>query len=85
MGKLLFFLLVALALYVLLSGVARIAIEKVKRRVSLSSNDASRTESEQMVSCSHCGTHVPISEALKLGEKRFCSEEHRRTSQTSKP
>ena len=82
-GKLLFFLLVALTLYVLLRGVAGAANKKVRRGASRSPRDDSRADLVLMVSCSHCGTHFPVSEALKLGKKSFCSEEHRRISQTS--
>ena len=84
-GKSLFFLLVALALYVLWGGVARAVIEKVRRSVSRRPHDVSRANSELMVSCSYCGTHVPVSEALRLRDISFCSEEHRRISQTSQP
>ena len=34
---------------------------------------------EKMVSCSHCGIHVPLSEAVKSnGGSVFCSIEHKR-------
>jgi len=84
-GKLLLFLLVAIALYVLLSGATRAVVDKVRRWYSRSSYDASDTNSESMVACSYCGTHIPVSEALRLSDKIFCSEEHRRISQTSQP
>jgi uncharacterized protein len=35
-------------------------------------------EPEVMVRCSVCGVHLPKSEALTAGGKRYCSEEHRR-------
>jgi uncharacterized protein len=32
----------------------------------------------KMVSCNHCGVHVPESEAITDGDKRYCCEEHRK-------
>lgn len=43
--------------------------------------DASRIET--MVSCAHCGLHIPQKEALQAQGKYFCSEEHRKLSQSS--
>ncbi|MFC7289466.1 PP0621 family protein [Herminiimonas glaciei] len=40
---------------------------------------ASTREIEAMLSCAHCGTHFPASEAVRDGSDRvFCSDEHRR-------
>lgn len=52
-----------------------------------SSNSQARTSSsapreqtpEAMVSCSHCGLHVPASEALRsVSGALYCSNEHRK-------
>jgi uncharacterized protein len=33
---------------------------------------------EQMVSCAHCGIHLPLSESVQgAGALHFCSDEHR--------
>jgi uncharacterized protein len=32
---------------------------------------------EAMVVCAHCGVHLPASEALRLGERAYCSTAHR--------
>lgn len=40
--------------------------------------DSSQTE--DMVSCEHCGLNLPKSEALSSGDKYYCCEEHRRES-----
>ena len=34
--------------------------------------------SEKMVACAHCGTYVPVSEALFADADYYCSPEHRR-------
>ncbi|WP_425411582.1 PP0621 family protein [Leucothrix mucor] len=30
----------------------------------------------KMVSCEECGLHIPDNEAIKIGDKTFCSLEH---------
>lgn len=36
-------------------------------------------DAETMLSCAHCGTHFPASEAvLGTSNQAFCSDEHRR-------
>ena len=32
-----------------------------------------RIKSQDMVSCDKCGIHIPVSEALKKGDKYFCN------------
>ena len=32
---------------------------------------------ELMLSCAHCGVHVPASEAIMSGDKSYCCTEHR--------
>ena len=31
---------------------------------------------EDMVSCVTCGIHIPVNEAIKIGNKYFCSKDH---------
>ena len=33
-------------------------------------------KAQDMVSCDNCGIHIPANEALKNGDKFFCSREH---------
>lgn len=35
-----------------------------------------RTKNEKIVSCKHCGLHVPAQEAVTIGDNTFCSLEH---------
>jgi uncharacterized protein len=65
--------------FVLLAVVAYLLVRAMKRR------DAGRKASrpgprapEAMVSCATCGLHLPRGEALLLGDRYFCCEEHRR-------
>jgi uncharacterized protein len=40
---------------------------------------SAKGEAESMLSCAHCGTHFPASEAvLGTSNLAFCSDEHRR-------
>ena len=34
------------------------------------------TKKDKMVKCLHCGLHIPENEAVKQGDKVFCSLEH---------
>ena len=31
---------------------------------------------QDMVSCETCGVHIPVDEAIKVGNEYFCSKEH---------
>lgn len=35
---------------------------------------------ERMVSCAHCGVHLPESDALKDGKGFYCSQAHRQAA-----
>lgn len=73
MGKLLAFLLVLLAIYLLRRALTRPPAAPPGR-------DEPRPEVpavERMVECAHCGLHVPESEAVMDGGRAFCGEAHR--------
>lgn len=51
-----------------------------KRKVSTSSDSSPERavpEAEKMVTCIHCGVHLPESEGLNDGGLVFCCEAHR--------
>lgn len=73
MGRILFFVVLALVLYMLWRV---LQANKAKR------SDASPPKSPPraalaMVSCAACGLHLPRPDALAEGERFYCSEEHR--------
>jgi uncharacterized protein len=70
MSKLLILLLVVLLGYIVWKG--------VRRAVGARRDASSATDGERMVDCSQCGVHLPVSESLAVGDRYFCSEEHRR-------
>ena len=47
--------------------------------------EAEHLEIEQMVACAHCGVHLPAQDALVDGDRRFCSDAHRRLGPAPNP
>lgn len=68
MSKILFFVLLVIAAYLLLR----------KKRPATKSRKQDPALPEAMVSCAYCGLHVPKSESLHAGGRHYCGEEHRR-------
>ena len=71
MGRILFFLLLAIVIYMVWRSMQR-------RDKGPSSPGTDQRTPQAMVSCATCGLHVPRQEALLLGDRFFCCEEHRR-------
>ena len=65
-----FLLLVAIAavIYFWLSAAA------ARRRAAKSAADPSQ---ETMVTCAHCGVHLPASDSVSADAHVYCSDEHR--------
>lgn len=76
MGKLILFLLFVVAVYWWLR----------KQRPGDRREQAGATgeAAETMVSCHHCGLHVPLKESVAGNGRHYCSEEHRRLDAGSK-
>jgi uncharacterized protein len=73
MGRILFFLLLGVALYV------GFRIWRTGQRHGSGSARAGAGEvSEPMTRCAHCGLNVPRSEAIGDAGRWYCSEAHRR-------
>ena len=47
---------------------------KLKKDNSADNNE--NDSSNKMVKCLHCGLHIPENEAIKQGDKTFCTLEH---------
>lgn len=73
MARILFFLLLGLAIYLAWRSFQRRNAEPPVRKDGTAGPQA-------MVSCAKCGLHVPRHEALPLGDRYYCCEEHRRQS-----
>jgi uncharacterized protein len=65
---------------ILLALVAYLAFFKGPRRSRSRPRaaDTDRRPAEDMVTCAHCGVHLPQSDSVRVGTRHFCSEEHRR-------
>ncbi|MEP6608717.1 MAG: PP0621 family protein [Burkholderiaceae bacterium] len=70
MSRILFFVVLALAVYV--------AWRVLQSKQVTRDKDESKALRLPMVSCATCGLHVPREEALLQDERYFCCEEHRR-------
>lgn len=76
MGRILFFVLLAIAAYAAWMWLRRSASRGVD---AAPRSSAPRTDTPQaMISCANCGLHLPRQEALPMGERFYCCEEHRR-------
>jgi len=76
MGRIfLYLVLLAVSLYVvkLVRTMLDKPLKKLKKDIQLNEQ-----ESSKMVKCLHCGLHIPEKEAIKQGDKVFCSLEHAR-------
>jgi uncharacterized protein len=68
LGKIFFFIVLALVAYLVIKGTTR-------SRQRPAANDKLP---ERMVTCGRCGVHLPESEAVQESGHHFCSEDHRR-------
>jgi len=62
------FILLILFVWLGLRIYQTLQINKQKKVTSQKSHD--------MVSCDTCGIHLPVDEAIRSGEKHFCSRDH---------
>ena len=80
MFRILFFVAIAAVIYFGWRPMRMKQIE-LERRLAEQEKVNKGENGEKMVSCDYCGVYVPVSEAVKFGEKNYCSEEHRRAAQ----
>lgn len=66
MSRLIFFVAIAVVVYVLLKSYRK-----------NSTPPQSQTQTEDMVRCLQCGVHVPRSESVQADGKNFCCAAHR--------
>jgi uncharacterized protein len=68
-SKLLIFVLIAVAVYLLLRRPSRRNVDDGRRAAPAP---------EPMVACARCGLHVPRSESVEAAGRHYCCPEHRR-------
>jgi len=74
------YLVVAAVIAIVVFWLLRTGREKPRRTPEQPArrDPAASTAPETMIGCAECGTFVPASEAIMLGNQAFCCEEHRR-------
>lgn len=75
MGKFVVLILVAVAVWFVVKGLRKPAPPRERRA-------AETLAGEAMVTCAHCGVHLPRSEAAADGLLFYCSEDHRRLGES---
>jgi len=73
MSRILFFILIAFAIYIALKGMAR----KERVREEESKRRAATTAGEDMVMCARCGVNVPRGETKLDAGRLVCAENPR--------
>ncbi len=77
MGQLIRILIILAGLWLILHFVRR-ALRRHRRHEHDTLPGPAR-----MVACALCGTHIPESEAVRAGSRVYCSEEHRRSAEST--
>ncbi|BAV33229.1 hypothetical protein SCL_0911 [Sulfuricaulis limicola] len=75
MGQLLRLIIILIGLWLVLTIIKRAL-------ASLQKPAPDKPAVTKMVACAHCGMHIPESEAVRDGNRHYCSEEHRRKMHT---
>ena len=79
MRNLLIFILILIVVWWVRRAVQRLAEDSRERREQKAQRAQSAKQvPERMVSCEHCGLHVPESEGVRADGRFFCSDAHRR-------
>ena len=73
MGQLLRIIIILIGLWLVLTIVKRALASRQKP-------PADKPSVAHMVVCTHCGVHVPDSEAIRDDNMIYCSEEHRKAA-----
>ena len=76
MGKLIFFLIIAVLVYWIIKTRTPEETENPEAEDDTAEN-ATPKSLEEMVRCAHCGVHLPRSESVTSQGAFFCSNDHR--------
>ncbi|MDM8565203.1 PP0621 family protein [Candidatus Halobeggiatoa sp. HSG11] len=49
---------------------------KRKNKKALKIQEKPNVKQGTMISCKHCGLHIPIEESIQVGDANFCCKEH---------
>ncbi len=78
MGRILFFVLFALLVYVAIRRIFAKHVRDDDSREEIKPKSTKKISGEKMVQCEHCGVYVSESECVKKGGHYFCSDDHAR-------
>lgn len=77
MGKLIFWLAVLGAVFLVARAVGLLQRREATRRREADAGPRAL----EMERCAHCGIHFPRADAVRNGARSYCSEEHRRAAE----
>jgi uncharacterized protein len=63
--------------YLLLAAFVYFVFAWLQRSAAGARKSAQSAAQENMVTCAHCGVHLPQSESVSEGSRIFCSDAHR--------
>ena len=72
-----------LVLLVVLAVGAWLVLREIRRFRERRTSQSASSQYPKMLACDHCGTHVPESQAIRVGPHAYCSEDHRRAAENS--
>jgi uncharacterized protein len=75
MGRI-FLVLVLLAVSLYIVKYIRTKLDKPPEALNKDDQTTEDSNKNKVVKCQHCGLHIPDDEAIKQGDKTFCSLEH---------
>ena len=75
MGRI-FLVLVLLAVSLYIVKYLRTKLDKPPEALKKDDQTDHSSDKNKMVKCLHCGLHIPENEAIKQGDRVFCSLEH---------
>ncbi|MGE4336900.1 MAG: PP0621 family protein [Pigmentiphaga sp.] len=78
MSKILFWVVIILAVLLVSRLLARHAVRRKAEAPPRKRRGASAARPQAMVQCAHCGVHLPAADAVKSQGQTWCSTEHAR-------
>jgi len=78
MARLLYIIVLFVVSLLVLKYVRRKIDEHTNKLNQAKLNQSKQTGAKDMLKCQHCDLHIPKNEAIRQGDKVFCSLEHAR-------
>ena len=68
--------------FLVIAGIVWLLLRMFRQPSAPEPQSRPRVRVANMVRCAHCGLHVPASESLQAGDRRYCCPEHLRADRT---